>query len=216
MKSYAAYLFDFDYTLVNSEKGIVLCFHKTFDAEGLRQPDDAAIKRTIGLPMEDAIEALTGIHERPRLRELHTHYRRIADRYMTENTFFYPDAVRVLRALRAHGAKLGIISSKNRPRIREKFTADHLEGLVDLIIGCEEVKDPKPAPEGILLACRTFGLSKADVLYLGDSVVDAGAAQNAGVDFAAVTTGVTPAEAFAPYPHVAILKSLSGLLPAEG
>ena len=72
--------------------------------------------QTPALPKKDAIEALTGIHERPRLRELHTHYRRIADRYMTENTFFYPDAVHVLQTLRARGAKLGIISSKNRPR----------------------------------------------------------------------------------------------------
>lgn len=31
---YKAYVFDFDYTLANSEKGIVMCFQLLFEAEG--------------------------------------------------------------------------------------------------------------------------------------------------------------------------------------
>ena len=51
--SYKVYLFDFDYTLANSEVGIVKCFELLMEQEGypLRPKDE--IKRTIGLPMRD-------------------------------------------------------------------------------------------------------------------------------------------------------------------
>ena len=47
--------------------------------------------------------------------------------------------------------------------------------------------------------------AEGQVLYCGDTVIDAEAAQRAGVRFCPVLNGVTPAEAFAPYPweHVA-------------
>ncbi len=75
----------------------------------------------------------------------------------------------------------------------------------------------KPSPEGIEQAIARLGMEKDDVLYTGDSLVDAGAAKNAGVAFAAVTTGTTPASDFEEVPHVKIMKSLRELIaPAEG
>ena len=60
-----------------------------------------------------------------------------------------------------------------------------------------------------LNACSHFGVDKSEVLYCGDSTIDAEAAKNAGVDFAAVTTGNTTRAEFEAYPHVAILDALS-------
>ena len=48
MKSYQAYLFDFDYTLANSSKGIVMCYRNVLERHGFHQVDDLSIKRTIG------------------------------------------------------------------------------------------------------------------------------------------------------------------------
>ena len=36
MKSYQAYLFDFDYTLANSSKGIVMCYRNVLERHGGR------------------------------------------------------------------------------------------------------------------------------------------------------------------------------------
>lgn len=209
---YQLYLFDFDYTLVNSEQGIVGCFHRTIDAFHLPPVTDDAIRKTIGLPIEEAARILTGYTEHTDIRRFLDHYRRDADVNMTPNTHFYPDALPTLRALRARGAKIAIISTKTRSRIEEKFVTDHCTDVIDRIIGCEDVTEMKPSPEGIEKAIALFGAKKEAVLYTGDSLVDAGAAKNAGVAFAAVTTGATPAEAFADVPHVKIMKSLSELL----
>lgn len=87
-----------------------------------------------------------------------------------------------------------------------------MESLIDLVVGMEDVAQAKPAPDGINAVCRHFGLDKKDVLYIGDNTIDAKAAQNAGVAFAAVTTGTTTSQEFAPLPHVAIMKNLSEIL----
>ena len=59
-----------------------------------------------------------------------------------------------------------------------------------------------------------MGVSKEEFLYCGDTVLDAEAAQRAGVDFAAVLNGTTPAEDFAPWPCVQIARDLPELARA--
>ncbi len=214
---YRLYLFDFDYTLVNSEQGILGCFHRTIDAWHLPSVTDDTIRKTIGLPMEQAVEIITGIHDAADIDRFIDDYRKDADIHMTPGTHFFPDTLPTLRALRKAGARIGIISTKTRSRIEEKFVADGCTDVIDLVIGCEDVHAMKPSPEGIEQAIARLGIAKDDVLYTGDSLVDAGAAKNADVAFAAVTTGTTPASAFEDVPHVKIMKSLRELIaPAEG
>ena len=50
------------------------------------------------------------------------------------------------------------------------------------------------------------------VLFKGDSVIDAQAAQKAGVDFVGVTSGVTTTEELEQFSHVMILKDIKGIL----
>ncbi len=47
MKKYRTYLFDFDYTLADSSKGIVLCFQNVLHNNGYTDVDNHTIKRTI-------------------------------------------------------------------------------------------------------------------------------------------------------------------------
>ena len=72
-----------------------------------------------------------------------------------------------------------------------------------------DVKVEKPIPEGLLWAIDALKAAKEDVLYVGDSIVDAKTAQNADVDFAAVLTGTTEREAFLEYPHVEIADNVT-------
>ena len=49
---YKVYLFDFDYTLADSSRGIVTCFRHVLDRHGYTSPTDDDIKRTIGKTLE--------------------------------------------------------------------------------------------------------------------------------------------------------------------
>lgn len=209
--NYRLYLFDFDYTLVNSESAIVKCFHITLKKLGYEDVPDERIKKTIGLPMTEAVKRIIGTTDENEAEHFVDHYRPEADRYMTPGTIFFPGAVETLRAIKNTGAKIGIISNKTHRRIQEKFDVDHVPELIDLIIGSDDVTNHKPEPTGLLRAIEHFGVQKSDVLYTGDSYIDAETAQNAGVDFLAVTTGTTSAADFAKYPHIAILKSIAEL-----
>lgn len=215
MKRYSLYLFDFDYTLVNSEAAILKCFHLTLDKTGWPQREDDVIRRTIGLPMLDAVKKIIRTENEQKAREFLAVYKHEADRYMTAGTHFFPHTVETLRQLRENGAKIGIISSKTRSRIQEKFDCDGVPELIDHIIGSDDVTAHKPDPEGIQKALAWFDVPAEKVLYTGDSYVDAGAAERAGVDFAAVTTGTTTEEIFRQYPHVRIMHDIKELLSIE-
>ena len=208
---YQVALFDFDYTLVNSEKGILKCFRLALQEQGYPNPGDDMLRRQIGLPMEKACSIILGTDDPRAIRRFLDCYTVYADRYMTEETHFYPHTVALLQQLHQHGMRLGIISSKTKSRIEEKFTLDGIPDFIDYIVGSHDVEHHKPAPDGILKALQHFHVSPEAILYTGDSYVDAEAAQRAGVDFAAVTTGTTCAEQFQQYPHVAILKDIGQL-----
>ncbi|KMW25635.1 hypothetical protein HMPREF0977_01498 [Clostridium sp. 1_1_41A1FAA] len=49
-------------------------------------------------------------------------------------------------------------------------------------------------------------------LYIGDSYIDAQAAQNAKIDFVGVTTGTTSREKLESYPHISVLDDLKDIL----
>lgn len=212
MKQYKLYLFDFDYTLVNSESAIVKCFHITMQKMGYSKVSDETIQHTIGLPIAKAAKIILKTDDDAEVADFLHQYTYAADRYMTAGTHFFPHTVEVLRTLKERGANVAIISNKTGFRIQEKFDVDHVPELVDYIIGSKDIQKPKPDPEGALRAITHFHMEKSDALYIGDSETDAQTAENTGVDFAGVTTGTTTAAELAAYPHVAIMQDLSELL----
>lgn len=212
MKRYHTYLFDFDYTLADSSKGIVICFRNVLERHRHTGISDEQIKRTIGKTLVNSFSILTGIGDEAILEEYRKEYVKEADRFMTANTRLFPETVSVLQALKEKGANIGIISTKYRYRIMELAKDNIPEGIIDLIVGGEDVKTAKPSPEGVFLALENLGTDKDTTLYIGDSIVDAETAQAAGMDFAGVLHGATTAEELEAYPHVAIMKDLTELL----
>ena len=204
---YEAYLFDFDYTLANSEKGIVMCFKHVFERNGFKGIEDDAIKKTIGLTLEEAFILLTGIKDPENISGYRKHYVEKSNEVMVANTKLFPETLPMLRKLKEKGAKTGIISTKYRYRIESTISLYGLDELIDLIIGGEDVETAKPSPEGVRKALERLKCCREKALYIGDSLVDARTAENAGVYFAAVTTGTTTAADFEASPHVKIMEN---------
>lgn len=209
--TYTTYLFDFDYTLADSSRGIVLCFQTVLRRHGYTEVTDEAVKRTIGKTLEESFSILTGITAPARLATLRKEYGAEADMHMNVNTFLFEDALATLQTLKKQGARLGIISTKYRFRIQSFLQDKAPADLLDIIVGGEDVSQPKPHPEGVLYAIRQLNVSPEEVVYVGDSTVDAETAQAAGVAFAGVTNGVTTAEELGRYPHLKIMSALAEL-----
>lgn len=205
--AYQTFLFDFDYTLADASKGIVMCFRHVLEANGYYDNTDDEIKRTIGMTLEEAFSVLMGKPE-AECGCYRAPFREMSDQVMTKYTVMLPGAVETMRALKAAGKQVGIISTKNRFRIMESVEKFGLYDCIDVIIGMEDVAKAKPDPEGLEKALAFLQAEKGQTLYVGDSLIDARTADAAGVDFAAVTTGTTPKEAFEALPYVAVLQNI--------
>lgn len=205
------FLFDFDYTLANSEVGIVKCFELLMEQEHYPIKPYDEIKRTIGMPMTEALSVLLGETDKELLLELCRKYTVFADKYMTPNTKLYPPVIPLLKQIKANGGRAAIISTKTRRRIMQTLTRDKVTDLIEFVIGVEDVSTYKPSPEGILTAIKRFNGTQSEAVYIGDNTIDAKAAQNAGVDFIATLTGNNTREEFEALPHYKIVDNLSQL-----
>ena len=212
MKQYKAYLFDFDYTLADSSRGIVKCFRNVLERHGYKGIEDFTIKRTIGKTLEDSFSILTGVTDASVLETYRKEYVKEADLYMTVNTILSPEVADTFLALNKQGAKIGIISTKYRYRIMELMGQKLPEGILDIVVGGEDVTAHKPSPEGLCLALEKLDVQAEDTLYIGDSIVDAETAQAGHVDFLGVLHGMTSREELEAYPHVEVVADLKALL----
>lgn len=202
-----AVLFDFDYTLGNSEEGIILSANYALREMGHPEAERDAIRRTIGLTLPNTYTTLTGDETPARREQFMQLFMHRADEVMTPSTQLYDGVLDMLTALKARGIAIGIVTTKYVFRIEGIFDKYHARHLLDLIVGGDSVKAKKPDPEGVLYALDTLGLQKDEVLYVGDSVVDAKTAAAAAVPFCAVLTGTTTAADFAPYEALCIAQT---------
>ncbi len=208
---YSTVIFDFDYTLADATNGIVASFNHAFTRLGIPECDRESIKKTVGLPLEKAFIELTNNKNEVLINRFKILFREKADEVMSRSTVLYGGTASTLARLKENGFNTGIVTTKYRFRIVETLKMHGILDLVDFIVGGEDVKEPKPSPEGLLLAINRFNAQKNSVLYIGDSLVDAEAALEANVDFVAVITGTTKEDEFSQYPRVKILKNLSEL-----
>ncbi|GIV61743.1 MAG: hypothetical protein KatS3mg044_0609 [Rhodothermaceae bacterium] len=90
-----------------------------------------------------------------------------------------------LRAiLRARGGRpLAVVSANTRRALLEIFTHPVWPVYRPCVIGKEDVRRGKPDPEGLLRACRWFGIAPSRALYVGDAPGDRLAAETAGMVF---------------------------------
>ena len=206
-KMYKAVIFDFDYTLGDSTNGIVLSINHALEKLGFRAQDTKSIQRTIGLSLKDTLFELTGIQDEETAQKFTQYFKEKADLVMVDNTRLYEGVLTMLKKI-----LLGIVTTKYHYRIEQILEKNNAMNVIDVIIGGDDVKNEKPDPEGLLTAIQKLNVSKNQVLYVGDSIVDAKTAQSAGVDFVAVLTGTTKRGVFLNYAHVAVKESVTAIL----
>ncbi|MCL1034030.1 HAD family hydrolase [Elizabethkingia anophelis] len=212
MSKYNTYIFDFNYTLADSSKGIIMCFRYVLENYGYHDISDYQIKLTIGKTLEESFSILTGITDKETLTLYAKEYVKKADDWMTANTVLFPETSAVLHALKERGYKIGIVSTKYRYRIMEFVEKEFPKEFFDIVIGAEDVRAHKPDPAGLILAINSLQSGLERCLYIGDSIIDAKTAQAIGVDFYGVLNGITTREELLIYPHIKIADNLNDLV----
>lgn len=207
---YKAVIFDYDFTLGDSAYGIAVSCNYALGKLGLTEKTGNEIRRTIGLSLKEVFRTLTGRDDKAAAERFTALFRERADEVITDSAVMYEDALPTLSELRRLGIKTAIVTSKFHYRIDEIMRKFNAESLIDVIVGGDDVSREKPDPEGLLKAIEALGAGRREVLYVGDSLVDAKAAQSAGVDFVAVLTGTTTD--FSEYDNVFVGNNLREVL----
>ncbi len=211
MAGYTAFIFDFDFTLADSFKGIVECANHALQAMDLPPAAPDVIRKTVGYSLPESLVQLAGEAQSGRGGEYTRLFVERADGVVADCTVVYDYVPETVEHLRERGLRLGIVSTKYRYRIVEVLGREGLLEPFEVIVGGEDVSEFKPDPESLNLALEKLGIRPEATLYVGDSVVDAEAAMRAGVPFAAVLSGSTPREAFSKFEIRMILDSVRDL-----
>ncbi|MGD8724863.1 MAG: HAD family hydrolase [Desulfobacterales bacterium] len=116
-----------------------------------------------------------------------------------------PDLAALLKRIRP---QFSTAIATNRTDTIDRLLAEFkLTDYFDLVVTSVDIPRPTPHPDMLLKVISHFGVASDQALYVGDSQVDAEAAQAANVPFVAYRNEALPA----PY-HIESLKELESLL----
>jgi phosphoglycolate phosphatase len=95
-----------------------------------------------------------------------------------------PHLIEALTSLRQNGILTAISTNRttSMPHVIKRFD---LAGYFDMVVTALDVSRPKPDPESALKILTAFSLNPREALFIGDSDVDKGTANGAGIPFVA-------------------------------
>lgn len=104
-------------------------------------------------------------------------------------TQLMPGALYTLQALTMNGIIAGVVTNNSLKAAKLSLQKSGITRLISVLISRDDVNKLKPEPDGILEAIRRLGVSKDEVIYVGDAPVDIKAAKRAGIKACAITCG---------------------------
>ena len=184
---YKLLVFDFDGTLADSEASIMESLQLVAQDLGIPAFDRDGARRSIGLPLRRTIEMGLGLapEEAPEAVDLYRkHYNEVA----LDLTHLFPGVDDTLDRLR-HDYLLAVASSKSTQGLLLMMRHLGIYEIFSFISGAQDVQQPKPAPDMVLLALESMNIPAQECLVVGDTVYDIEMGQRAFTDTCAVTYG---------------------------
>ncbi len=179
-------LFDLDGTLIDSTEAILESFSVALDGFGSERAEDDEIKGLIGYPLDIMFERV-GVEARlipEHVTAYKEHYRKIS----CEKTLLLPRAVEAVERA-GEFARVGVVTTKTGRYSRELLEHFGLMHRFEVLIGREDVKNPKPHPEPVHRALEGMNTDASKAWMIGDTLLDIESARAAGVRAFALTCG---------------------------
>lgn len=176
---YRHFIFDVDGTLLNTEKTGILSLQQTVRELTGRDMPYEELYDYFGLPSAKAAEVLGASDAKLFAETWETHFQEL----MHLVTVF-PGVEEALAAVKAAGARLGIVTSRNRFELNYDPTLRKWASFFDLVVCSEDTVRHKPDPDPLLHYIKQMDALPRECIYIGDTTHDWQCAVGAGIDFA--------------------------------
>ena len=182
-------ILDFDGTLADTAGVIIRTMQATIQELGLPSRTDSQCAAMIGLRLAEIPAALYPDHEIDGDLYAATS-RRLFHIFNTDGAVeLDPTVLETLKELKGRGLTLTIASSRSNASLTDYMKSLDLTDTITYILGAEDVKEGKPAPEPVIRTLKEFGFSPEEAIVVGDTVFDIKMGQNAGTRTCGVTYG---------------------------
>ncbi len=179
-------LFDLDGTLIDSTPAILEGFDICFNENYTPVPNEDKILSLIGYPLDIMFIEL-GIEEKKIekfILSYKKHYRKISNQMTT----LLPNAKEAIE-LASSFATIGVVTTKTGRYSDELLIHLGVREHFKVLIGREDVINPKPNAEPILKALTHLKANKKSSFMIGDTNLDVESSFNAGIKPIGVLTG---------------------------
>lgn len=215
MENIKLIIFDLDGTLVNAYAAINRSLNHTLRKLGLKTQNAKLIRRCVGWGDANLLKPFVPSKNLNQALSLYREHHKYS---LLKHSRLYPQAKALLRQLKKEGYKLAVAS--NRPTKFSRILLRHLRifSYFDYVLCADKLKHGKPHPEILNKIAERFGLKKAQVLYVGDMVIDAQAARRAHINAIIVTTGSSITRQIKkekPFKIISAVGKLSNILKTE-
>ena len=187
MPRYQAVLFDLDGTLLDSVRLILDSYHHTLANHGLPARDDDHWLAGLGTPLR--VQFREWGDDPAQIEAMVLTYREYNLTHHDQQVRPYPGVVEMVGAVRASRRRTALVTSKNREGASRGLRVIGLDAAMEVIVGADDVVNPKPHPEPVHRALEALGVAPEDALFVGDSLHDMHSGRAAGTATAAVLWG---------------------------
>lgn len=188
-----AIVFDVDGTLLDTLPSLAAAANAVLAEAGLHTvPVDrlrSALSEGLGPMFQHALALQTEPSAAEQAKALEASYfTRYAQHWLAQ-AVPYPGVRALLSELKSQGLLLGLCSNREQSSIKALLSCTGLDIGFDAVIGLGDAARPKPAADPLLCVLQKLEVPASQVLFVGDSAMDARCAEAAGVRFAAHRAG---------------------------
>ena len=185
MPGIRAVLFDLDGTLLDTRDAWIAAFDASVAAIGRTASSGSVAAQWIGTPIEVIYERAG--FTRDEIARAVPVFLEVEAASVPAGMRAYPGVREMLESLNRW--KLAAVTNKSHDTSVKALRATGLLPSFSLVLGGDSVPRKKPAPDPVLKAARTFGVSPSECAVVGDTENDILAAKAAGARSIGVTWG---------------------------